>query len=272
MNKDFPENRWLTAFVSFVILFNASACSASSQNTTHASTATAGAIATKVPATETPTPEDTATPTETPTPEVTPTETFAPMELSTDPEHPAKCTYEDVTSGRLAWNERQNAKPFPPDAKNEGWMNSEGGSTSDLILSRDSKFMEQLANICMTSGDFLGLPDKQVYIVGMQVLNIDGTTGYIHFLSNDQSEAKFVIDILTKSKNGTSIGIVRYHPFSIVEKYWNDPKYGPAARLYRTEGEDKVKLMVNTLQVKGEVPIEMEKMLFTPSDARKYNP
>ncbi|MCL5612077.1 MAG: hypothetical protein M1485_05925 [Chloroflexi bacterium] len=70
MNKDFPGNRWLTAFVSFVILFNASACSASSQNTTHASTATAGAIATKVPATQTPTPEPTATPTETPTPEI----------------------------------------------------------------------------------------------------------------------------------------------------------------------------------------------------------
>ena len=81
MNKDFPGNRWLTAFVSFVILFNACACSASSQNTTHASTATAGAIATKVPATQTPTPEPTATPAETPTPEATATATVEPLIL-----------------------------------------------------------------------------------------------------------------------------------------------------------------------------------------------
>ena len=89
MNKDFPGNRWLTAFVSFVILFNACACSASSQNTTHASTATAGAIATKVPATQTPTPsttlraspEPTATPTQTPTPEATATATVEPLIL-----------------------------------------------------------------------------------------------------------------------------------------------------------------------------------------------
>lgn len=109
MNKDFPGNRWLTAFVSFVILFNASACSASSQNTTHASTATASAIATKVPATQTPTPEDTATPTETPTPEV---KQFPICQIEKFRDCPI--TVDDLFNGEYHRWLKTLSKPFDP--------------------------------------------------------------------------------------------------------------------------------------------------------------
>ena len=266
MNKDFPGNRWLTAFVSFVILFNASACSASSQNTTHASTATASAIATKVPATQTPTPEPTATPTETPTPKVTPTETFAPMELSTDPEHPAKCTYEDVTSGRLAWNVEQNLKPFPDSAKNVGWKNESSGITSALSLAPGSRDILQLGNICEINDSFLGFTDNRTsYVSSVGVKNIDGTIGVFNVFSPNRDYLNGFFKLFSNT-NGNGIAIMRGLNESQTKERWNSSN-GQMYRLYKTEGEDKVKIAINKLQITGIVPDEMKKMLFITSKA-----
>ena len=199
----------------------------------------------------------------TPTTEVTtPTETFEVMELSTDPEKPTICTYEDITSGRWAWNVKQQAQPFPEGAVNLGWERSERGSTSNLVFVDGSIDAIQEPFICKTTGEFEGLPDKNLYVLGLPVLNKDGSTGVLNLFVSDSDYKNNLSNLLRKMKesNGTRLELVTHK--TNVEENWTG-KFAFSFRLYRTQDEKKVVYVTNQLEISDNIPADMEKMLFT---------
>jgi len=220
---------------------------------TPAATNTATATA---PATAITTVKDTATAS---------TTAIAEINLSTDPENPGSCTFDQIKDGTFLANEMRNLRRFPADAVNAGWISAEGGTTSDLILTSKSNKAEQIISICTISDEFLGLPSQQSYVVGLQVLNPDKSSGHVHFLLDDKSQLDLFVSLLAKS-NGIGIGIVREHPANIVA---NNPDI-PTFRLYDTEGNAALKQMVDNLQASGIVSTNMETMLFTASDATQF--
>ncbi len=207
----------------------------------------------------TPTPKPTeipATPTQTPTPEVTPTETFAPMELSADLEHPGKCTYDDVRSGRLAWNVKQNAKPFPPDAVGAGWETQ--ATDSSHIVFKGSINAQQLVSICEINDSFEGFTDNRTsYVASVAVKNPDGSTGVInYFLVNKEYLDGFLKNLKKDSRSNIAILTELNHDQAI--KRWNSST-GPMYRLYPTEGVDA---MIALASLTGNVPQAVENYLY----------
>ncbi len=197
----------------------------------------------------------TLAPTETPTPEVTPTETFAPMELSADLEHPGKCTYDDVRSGRLAWNVKQNAKPFPPEAINRGWKNV----PPYHILLDGTKSALQLVSICKINDDFEGFTDNRFsFVTSFAVKNPDGSTGAINFFEVNNAYMHGLLNTYNNEGEFNNLGIITDLNHDQVTQHWDD-QYGPMFRLYSTEGLNAI-LAVNSMT--GNVPQEVEKFLY----------
>ena len=225
----------------------------------------------------TPTPEATATETPTPTETAVPTETFAPMELSTNPDRPGKCTYEDVTSGRLAWNVKQHLKPWPEGAKNYGWDEVKDAGYA-VIPTPGSISPESSISFCEISGDFLGKFDEKFIIMSVQILNTDGTTGIVNLLTSEHmgpymitdrqrlnafGNANKLINVLKKS-NGRGIGLWE-SPSVDAQRWWkNDKDFGFMLDLYDLEGRSVVEKNVGELKKTGTVPNDLEKLLLVP--------
>jgi hypothetical protein len=205
------------------------------------------------------TPEPAATTTST----ALPTETFALMRLSTDPNKSDPCNWGDITSGRFAWNVKQNLS-FLADAVNAGWKGTEGGATSDLGLNQNSKDAVQLAAICKIDDSFMGFTDgRRSYVAAVGVKNIDNTFAEINFLLNNKNELNLFLEKMISKDGGNDIIISRAVDESQANDHLNDV-YAPMYRLYNTDGEQDVITVINKLQSTGVVPDEMEKILLIP--------
>jgi len=157
--------RLLTLAVLFAFLFNACSTSAS----TSIATVTATSLLTSKP---TPTAASTLTPTETATAE--PTETFALVDIDTSGGLRGRCTCDQITSGALVATATRLDKPAPAGAKNAGWADKEGGSTSDIELKSGSVNTVRIVGHCWISDAFLGLPDQKSHVFILAVTNTDG--------------------------------------------------------------------------------------------------
>lgn len=232
-----------------------------------------GPTATEVSPTASPTgtATETATPAPTETETPVPTETFAPMEISDNPEAELMCTYEDITSGRLAWNVEQHLKPFPEGAVNLGWdKKDEGGN--DLIGPEPGSIQaEILVSFCKIKGDFLGEPDRIFTVATLQILgpDKDKPPTIVNFLLSNEDSTNYVnrggttlrihlsatprqlIDVLKKSKGR---GIMLLKNLSVDrEKYYNDhlPRLRYQANLLNLVGRPTIQSAISELDQKG---------------------
>jgi hypothetical protein len=201
------------------------------------------AITPNLSATVTPNPTQIEIATDTPVP----TETFAPMELSTDPDKPTKCLWQDVTSGRLAWSTKQNAN-FPPNTINKGWKSSNASSSSEIKLVAGASGALQRVNICQIDDSFEGIsnPNRISYVTSVAYKKMDGSVGAINIFSYNRDYLKGLSDLLS-SQNSGNITILRQLNASQTSQHQND-QYAPMFRLYGTEGSDAVSSAIDALE------------------------
>lgn len=217
----------------------------------------------------TPIPTSTVTPVPTPTETVTPiSEIFAPMELGTA-DKPGKCTFDDIQSGRYAWNARQQAEPFSADIKNTGWKPEGGTHQGHLTLKVGNFGVEQTKPfVCEVVGDFFGLQVKpgELYIITIPVKNTDGTTGFLNLLaaSNTEINKERILKALVKSK-GTGVGVIRSLNQTAIESALKSSKYKFGGQLWKAQGVNNITREVNNLEDSGIISAEMERMIFIPS-------
>jgi len=115
------------------------------------------------------------------------------------------------------------------------------------------------------TGDFEGLPNKKMYVIGIPAINKDGTTGVLNILTdnNVRYNLKHLLSVIKETK-GTGLVITR-QVFPDSEKWgWNEPTYNFLLRLYRTEGADKISYAVSELEATGIVSPDIEKLIFLP--------
>lgn len=198
--------------------------------------------------------------------------TFEPMELST--EKIGTCDYEnDIASGRLAWNVEQKIKNgeifFPEDAYNDGWVNRDGETDrSTIFLSPDSRNAIQWVNLCKISDKFLGLPNEHSYVATVTVVNKDDKTkdgkktyGVINYFLKDEGSIRWFKGI-PLSELGPRKDMVPEQ----VDAAWNHPVWGDFARLYRTQGDERIRTALNQVQISGIVDDTVGKLLLHPEE------
>lgn len=213
-------------------------------------------------ATETYTPTSTAvsTATETAMATVAATETpaFPKIEITTNPDQAPTITYDQITSGALAYWERQKINLIQQNVvKGTGWMAPNGDKS--LIFTNDHL---QLASISKISGDFEGLPDQQLYVVGIQVPNKNGSYGLIHVLTKNDSTFKMSILLDALTNNNKQLYIVSLVDEFSVMKYKNDKELGWGFLLDDTEGTQTISSTIKDLQSSGNVSSQMEDLLY----------
>lgn len=193
---------------------------------------------------------------------------FEIMELSSDPNNPTICSSADYFSGQVAWNERRNAKPFPEGTTSAHWGNSKIAGNGSLFLQPGNEQSIKLSSICRITGDFLET-EYQYDIVGVQVLNKDGSIGFLHFLADRRTQYYNTNYILKQIETG-EIGIRKENPESELIKFQNDTIYGPMTRLYKSQGgNQRIKDLIIEMILSGAIPDEMETVILTHMD---YNP
>lgn len=185
---------------------------------------------------------------------VRPEISFTPMELSTNPDRPGKCTYEDVTSGRLAWNERQNAKPFGEGTK-VGWWSK--------IPSHDKYTAFYIGPSRMVSFCVLDAPElnseKKLYQLGFQIHDTDDPTGHFVNIVMDEIDIKYA---LNKYKNGGSIGIADGGVAYDDREYWIERGRDWVIKLADINTKNGLDEMVLKLKDHGTFPTSSEEVLY----------
>lgn len=191
-------------------------------------------------------------------------EVLSPLEISNDPNKPSSCTARHIFSGAMATELHKLEITFPEDAFNAGWDYKRGeGGSAPLYLSTDSKDAMQIVNICKISNDFLGLT-TQSHVLSVGVLNPDYSIGYINFFTENKTWLDKVINKINNT-GGTGAGIFREHNEGQIQNAWNHPIAAPFVRLYAIEGEDRIKLEVNKLQINDIVSVSFSRLLVSPN-------
>lgn len=208
----------------------------------------------------------TATPVE---PTSTPEQTFEQMEISTDPDHLGSCTYDDITSGRLTWNEKRNFEPFPDTVINNGWDHRPESNKTDKInlihggLDSIATRPEKIVSMCTISADFLGKPNETLVVIGFAVRNVDGSVSVLHIVTANRQGNSGLRKILNRFPQEQGMGFVRWADDTYKNNLRNT-EYWWWPVLYDRLGQEKLDKFADDLIKTGIITPEMETTLFLP--------
>ncbi len=194
-------------------------------------------------------------------------EFVAPIEISTDENNPVQITQDDVYSGRFALSEALVATPFPSSAKMSGWFEQEASGANnkacdissypDYHNNVDSR-PEKLFSVSKVDLNFPGIQVTKYAVLGVQVLNTDGTYSFLHFAL----DAKYLTMVLQK------VGYVQNDYVGFFTHY---PTAAPGFE-YMTamlNSQSDIPGLAQIMENGGVIPSALEKKLLPP-DARSW--
>ena len=183
------------------------------------------------------------------------------IHVSTDPENRTKLTMDKITSREWADSERLQCPGFSPNAIPGKWLiKLESRSTESVGMYRNPEYAidpSARPQVLCSFGELdidLGRGEKPYIVLGIAILNADGTTSFIH-----QPVRPEDLEIMLEAMNDRQNEIVT----ELIKKYANYPEEDKII-----EKTPDIKEWAEQLVATGNIPAEMEKILILTSGGK----